>query len=55
MFVDILRILFFLAIAIPFIYMASDVAISILKGWYGFYERKAKPVFISAKATVFKF
>ncbi len=46
MFVDILRILFFAAIAIPFLYMVFDVTLEIFRGVFHFYRSKTKPVLV---------
>jgi len=54
MFLGFLKILFYLAIAIPFLYMFFDVLLQILTGIYNLYKNKAKPVFVQISASLFK-
>ncbi len=53
MFVDLLRILFYTAIAIPFFYMAFDVIFYILKNGIHFFNYRAKPVLIHYMTSIF--
>ena len=43
-----LKILFYLTIAVPFIYMISDVFVHVVKGTYQIYSKRLKPVIILA-------
>ena len=49
-----LKVLFYLAIAIPFIYMFFDVFFQLITGVYQFYKNKAKPAFIYISTSLFK-
>jgi hypothetical protein len=44
--IDILKIIFYLSIAIPFIYMISDVFLFVMRNIYGVYSEKLKPVIL---------
>lgn len=46
MIVEVLKTLFILAIAIPFVYIVSASVIDILKKIYDFYKLKTKPVLV---------
>ena len=51
----IMKALVFLVIAVPFLFIVIDVTLDILKRFYGFYKRTAKPVIINLLATFAKF
>ena len=54
MFLGFLKILFYLAIAIPFLYMLFDVLFQLLTGIYQIYKNKAKPVFVQISTSLLK-
>ena len=43
---EVLRTLFILAIAVPFVYIVSASVFDILKKVYGFFKLKTKPVLV---------
>lgn len=49
-----IKTLFILLIALPFIYIVTDVVIDIFKRIFGFYQSKAKPAIISVFTSVIK-
>lgn len=55
MLLDVLKFLFILLIAVPFLYMMYDVVLDVLKRIYGFYNRNAKPAILSMFALLAKF
>ncbi len=54
MFLGFLKVLFYLAIAIPFLYMFFDVLFQLMTGIHQLYKNKAKPVFVQISASLFK-
>ena len=55
MILEVLKFLFLLLIAVPFLYMMYDVVVDVLKRIYGFYNRTAKPALLSMFALLAKF
>ncbi len=51
---EVLRILFYLLIAVPFLYMALDVFFDFFKRGYRFYRVYAHPVFTQHLTSIFK-
>ena len=54
MFVDFLRVLFYSAIAIPFIYMAYEVSFSIINSSFKLFSGKLKPALLMIYTSLIK-
>jgi hypothetical protein len=54
MFVDILKVIFYAAIAIPFVYMAYEVSFYLIKSSLKLFSGKLKPAFIMIYTSLIK-
>ena len=54
MFADFLKVLFYSAIAIPFLYMAYEVSFHIIHSSFKLFSRKLKPAFIMIYTSLIK-
>jgi hypothetical protein len=54
MILGIIKTLFIMLIALPFIYIVTDVLIDIFKRTFGFYQKIAKPAIISIFSAIIK-
>jgi hypothetical protein len=52
--IDVLRVLFYLTIAIPFIYMFFDVSKTIYKGLHQLYSQQMKPIIVQITTSISK-
>lgn len=51
---EILKYVFILLIAIPFLYMVFDVIVDVMRRFYGFYRRNIKTAFVGMMSTMLK-
>ena len=51
---DMLKTLFYLMIAVPFLYMTLDVLVDLVKRGVQFYQRYARPILIQHLTSMFK-